>query len=345
MRKPGTGKSWLAGLLCEQLILQGYSVCVIDPEGDYRSLEALPGVMMLGGEDPPPSSRELARALAYSDMSLVIDLSRLSHQAKLEYVDALLPLLATLRRSTGLPHKILLDEAHYFLNGADANTLIDPELAGYILVTYRISALDPGIRTPCDAVVLVTRETDPAEIDTLTSLCRPQPSDAPSRGLFADLHPSEAVLLPGPVESQGGSRRFTLAPRLTEHVRHRSSIWRCRSPRRTHSYSRTAARPDRAPPPEDLCRPAQHAARRPPAEPFSAPRLLAMDRRGVPGSSAGEANSGSEDNANSRVDAGIAGEAIAQAIRARYETVASSLDLVARSVADGVARDDRRTSR
>ena len=33
-----TGKSWIAGLLCEQLILHGYCVCVLDPEGDYRSL-------------------------------------------------------------------------------------------------------------------------------------------------------------------------------------------------------------------------------------------------------------------------------------------------------------------
>jgi len=45
-----SGKSWAAGLLCEQLILHGYSVCMIDPEGDYRSLEALPGVAAIGGE-------------------------------------------------------------------------------------------------------------------------------------------------------------------------------------------------------------------------------------------------------------------------------------------------------
>ena len=31
--EPGSGKSGLAGLLCEQLVLQGYSLCVIDPEG------------------------------------------------------------------------------------------------------------------------------------------------------------------------------------------------------------------------------------------------------------------------------------------------------------------------
>jgi hypothetical protein len=38
---PRSGKSWVAGLLCEQLILARYCVCVIDPEGDYRTLEAL----------------------------------------------------------------------------------------------------------------------------------------------------------------------------------------------------------------------------------------------------------------------------------------------------------------
>src|SRR5690606_4717809 len=54
-----SGKSWIAGLLCEQLILHGYCVCVLDPEGDYRSLEALPGVTVLGGEDPPPTPRDL----------------------------------------------------------------------------------------------------------------------------------------------------------------------------------------------------------------------------------------------------------------------------------------------
>lgn len=31
---PKSGKSWVAGLLCEQLILHGYCVCVLDPEGD-----------------------------------------------------------------------------------------------------------------------------------------------------------------------------------------------------------------------------------------------------------------------------------------------------------------------
>jgi hydroxymethylpyrimidine pyrophosphatase-like HAD family hydrolase len=220
--EPGTGKSWLAGLLCEQSILQGYCVCVIDPEGDYRSLEALPGVIMLGGDDPPPHARDLLRALRHPDVSVIIDLSKISHRAKREYLSTLLPLLVTLRRTTGLPHKILLDEAHYFLGGPETAHLIDPELAGYILVTFRVSGLDPAIRMTGDAVVMVTRETDRDEANTLLQMCRPQPCTTVSPDVFRDLQMTEAALLPGAEEAHGQVCRFQLAPRLTAHVRHRA---------------------------------------------------------------------------------------------------------------------------
>lgn len=218
--EPGTGKSWLAGLLCEQLILQGYCLCIIDPEGDYRSLEALPSVITLGGDDPPPSARELVKALRHPDVSVIVDLSKLPHQMKVEYLDTLLPLLITLRRRTGLPHKILLDEAHYYLGGPDSSRLIDAELAGYILVTYRVSGLADSIRATADAVVLVTRETDSYEAAALLDMCRPQPTA--SANIFRDIAANEAALLPGAEESQGQVRRFTLAPRLTSHVRHQT---------------------------------------------------------------------------------------------------------------------------
>jgi hydroxymethylpyrimidine pyrophosphatase-like HAD family hydrolase len=220
--EPGTGKSWLAGLLCEQLILQGYCVCVIDPEGDYQSLEGLPSVIVLGRDEPPPHARELARALRHPDVSVVIDLSRVTHRSKVEYLETLLPQLVNLRRRTGLPHKILLDEAHYYLGGPAGPDLIDPELAGYILVTYRISGLAPAIRMTKDAVVMVTRETDPHEADTLLAMCKPQPGAPIARSVFADLATREAALLPGTEESCGQIRRFQLAPRLTSHVRHQT---------------------------------------------------------------------------------------------------------------------------
>jgi len=217
--EPGTGKSWVAGALCEQLILQRYSLCIIDPEGDYRSLQALPNVIVLGGDDPPPHARELTRAIQ-PNVSVLIDLSRLSHHQKLEYLQIVLPLLVQLRRDTGLPHKIVLDEAHYFLRGPDVTALVDPDLEGYIFVTYRVSRIDPAVRSTRDAVVIVTRETDPAESAALVALCRP--CTGISSTVFRDLKMNEAVLLPGPDESEGRLRLFRTAPRMTAHVRHQS---------------------------------------------------------------------------------------------------------------------------
>jgi hydroxymethylpyrimidine pyrophosphatase-like HAD family hydrolase len=219
--EPGSGKSWLAGLLCEQLILQGYCLCIIDPEGDYRSLEALPGVIIMGGDDPPPRARELTQALRYPDTSVVIDLSKLPHQNKEEYLDELLPLLATLRRQSGLPHKILIDEAHYYLGEPDGRHLIDAELAGYILVTYRVSGIDQHVCAAGDTVVIVTRETDAHEQATLRAICEATGGAVPE-GVFENLSLSEAALLPGAEESHGAVRRFRIGPRLTSHVRHRT---------------------------------------------------------------------------------------------------------------------------
>jgi hydroxymethylpyrimidine pyrophosphatase-like HAD family hydrolase len=218
--EPGTGKSWLAGLLCEQLILQGYCLCIIDPEGDYRALERLPGVITLGGDDPPPGARELARALRHADVSVIVDLSKIAHRDKCDYLRVLLPTLVGLRRTTGLPHKILLDEAHYFLSGDDVAQAIDCELAGYIFVTYRVSSLPAVVRNTSDAVVIVTRETDPEESKTLLTMCRP--CGGVSTTVFRNLNPTEAALLPGAEEAHGEVRPFQVAPRLTAHVRHRT---------------------------------------------------------------------------------------------------------------------------
>jgi hydroxymethylpyrimidine pyrophosphatase-like HAD family hydrolase len=219
--EPGSGKSWLAGLLCEQLILQGYCLCIIDPEGDYRSLEALPGVVIMGGDDPPPRTRELTQALRYPDTSVVIDLSKLPHQDKEEYLRELLPLLATLRRQSGLPHKILIDEAHYYLGEPYGRHLVDAELAGYILVTYRVSGIDQQVCAAGDTVVIVTRETDVQEQATLRGMCEGMVGAVPE-SVFEDLGLSEAALLPGAEESHGTVRRFQIGPRLTSHVRHRT---------------------------------------------------------------------------------------------------------------------------
>jgi hypothetical protein len=220
---PKSGKSWLAGLLSEQLILHGYCVCVIDPEGDYRSLESLPGVSVLGGEDPAPTPRELLRALHYPDRSVVIDLSRMSHDEKVEYTRSTLRALNVMRRRTGLPHRIVVDEAHYFLHGDDARELIDLDRNGYTFVTYRASRL-PEALLDATEVMVVTCESNPAEIDALFKRCAPCQTVDGARerwSMLAHLTLGQAVALPVTEEAGGQLVPFSLGQRLTPHVRHR----------------------------------------------------------------------------------------------------------------------------
>jgi hypothetical protein len=219
---PKSGKSWVTGLMCEQLILYGYCLCVLDPEGDYRSLEALPGVTVLGGSDPLPRPRDLLRILRHADVSIVLDLSHVTQDEKTEYLRNVLPALATLRRRTGLPHGIVLDEAHYFLHAVDVRSLLDLELNGYTLVSYRASRLHRDVLTASQAI-LVTRESDPHEVRALYELCRTcagRRTEPEWEQLFGSLTIGEAVLLPVTEEAAGEVRRIRLAPRLTPHVRH-----------------------------------------------------------------------------------------------------------------------------
>ena len=216
-----SGKSWIAGLLCEQMILHGYCVCVLDPEGDYRSLEALPGVAVVGGDEPPPSPRQLMRALRYPDRSVVVDLSRLPQNEKVDYIRAALPALNVLRQHVGLPHRIVIDEAHYFLHGEEAARLLDLDRNGYTVVTYCASRL-PAALLRATEVILVTCESNPAEVAALRGLNESGAASAPHEwNRLGLLRPAQAVALPMTAEAEGQLRVFTVARRLTPHVRHR----------------------------------------------------------------------------------------------------------------------------
>jgi hypothetical protein len=215
---PRSGKSWATGLFCEQLMLHDYCTCVIDPEGDYEQLEALPRVLTWSGGDPLPSLPDLARVLRHPDMSVVINLSHVQYKEKVEYLKTLLPMLASLRRSTGLPHRIVVDEAHYFLNESNVKELLDLDLGAYTLVTYRPSDLHPDVRKAIE-VICATRISDPQEAKAMQTMFGDGSGDWGAT--LAGLADGEAVLLPR-AGAPGTLQRFTLRPRLTSHVRHRS---------------------------------------------------------------------------------------------------------------------------
>jgi hydroxymethylpyrimidine pyrophosphatase-like HAD family hydrolase len=214
-----SGKSHVAGLLAEQLITQRYAVCVIDPEGDYRALESLPGVVLLGS-DGPPHLEAIDQLVRHPELSLVIGLSSLDLGEKRASVAAIMPHLAAMRRQRGVPHRIVLDEAHYFLQPGERCPLSDGDLAAWTLVTYRLAALHPDV---CAAAPLIisTRLTDQSEVRALLALGGGTAHRPRWAEVLANLPIGEAVLLQGAAEESAQPVRCRLAPRLTAHVRHR----------------------------------------------------------------------------------------------------------------------------
>lgn len=134
-----------------------------------------------------------------------------------QFVDAVVA--ETLRRNTGLPHRIVVDEAHYFLHDSDVLQILDLDLGAYTLVTYRPSDLNSDVRKAME-VVVVTRITEPQEAKAIQTMFGNGARDWSAT--LAGLADGEAVLLPSAQEALGKVQRFSWIPRLTAHVRHRS---------------------------------------------------------------------------------------------------------------------------
>ena len=217
---PRSGKSWIAGLVCEQLIFKGYSLCILDPEGDYTQLDSLTGVIVHRLGQGTDSFPDLERILRQPALSLVVDMSAIVAGAKPALVRSFLERVNALRRSVGLPHRVVLDEAHYFLGRPEDAQLFDRELGGYLLVTYRITDLSSDVLNATDCVI-VTRVTDRRLAAGLLALVPAVPASSDLPDTLTGLAIGEALLLPGSPESGNEATRFRIDPRQTAHVRHR----------------------------------------------------------------------------------------------------------------------------
>ena len=216
-----SGKSWLAGALVERLVAARYAVCVIDPEGDYRVLSRLPGMAWTEIEKPADVDRALARLRQDPTASVVLDLSNLSHAAKVAIIGRALRSIREMRRLGGRPHWVLVDEAHYSLHGdgveADELGLED---GGFCLVTYQSSELRDDVVRAVD-VFLLARTTVAAELAFLRAQL-PMTDDGVDAavGALTRLPRGEFLMVRRSAEDHSGMFTFVAAPRQTVHVRH-----------------------------------------------------------------------------------------------------------------------------
>jgi hydroxymethylpyrimidine pyrophosphatase-like HAD family hydrolase len=191
----GMGKSYLAGLLAERWIDAGYAVLVIDPEGDHIGLAQRPGVHLVDAAAHLPSPSDLLAIARPGRASLVLDLSGLPGEAKARYVRRLPAAVAAERAEHGVPHWVITDEAHLtMLNGLapPGPGLAEP---GTCIVTWRAEILPAAYRDTVD-LTLATTTAPPAANASMA---------VPRATIAVNGHQP---------------RRFTVAARISPHVRH-----------------------------------------------------------------------------------------------------------------------------
>ena len=138
----GAGKSYLAGLLAERWIEAGYSVLVVDREGDHLGLATRPGVHLVDAAEHLPTPSDLLTIARPNRASVVLDLSGLSTDAKLDYVQGLPAAISAERALHGIPHWVIHDEAQQELWAAETPTAkIAAAEPGLCLVTWQPDSL------------------------------------------------------------------------------------------------------------------------------------------------------------------------------------------------------------
>ncbi len=169
----GYSKSWLACRLADGLIGGGYQLLGLDPVGDLSALSRHASCLSLGREEVPAINL-IVQLLAETDLSVVLDLSRVpTPEEQVLYTTGLLRRVLEMRRRLGKPHWILIDEAQDLLGGRDNPArlplLQSFESFGVCLVTWQPSRLDQAVLERMHGFVL-TRHRLSREVDCLSRL-------------------------------------------------------------------------------------------------------------------------------------------------------------------------------
>jgi hydroxymethylpyrimidine pyrophosphatase-like HAD family hydrolase/CheY-like chemotaxis protein len=240
-----SGKSWLAGLITEELFRLGYQVCIIDPEGDYRAIASMTHSLHLGVSDAPlPPVADLINLMEWHAVSLVLDLSTRTPEERVAYVLEFLRALRGLRTRRGRPHWFLIDEAQSFCppeGGELTNLLLDGMLEGLGvgLVSYRPSQLSPLLLEKLDHCLL-TRLINPEELHALAPYLKqfeegPEVLDQISRLPVGQTYLCSNVYKPL-TSSLQSPVRFQTGPRSIPHIRHLQKYLRAPLPEQKRFY-------------------------------------------------------------------------------------------------------------
>jgi HAD superfamily hydrolase (TIGR01484 family) len=184
----GSGKSTLTTGLLERLSKAGYQFAIIDPEGDYASLDQ---AVVLGGLPRTPLVTEVIDVLRDPSHNVVVNLLGAAVAHRPETFAQLVPALAELRGRTGRPHWLVIDEAHHMLptawEPASDTAMVRPH--GTIYVTVHPGSVAPSILGAIDTLLALGER--PAE--TVLELCQAAGRTPPRMQVPEQLPPGAAL--------------------------------------------------------------------------------------------------------------------------------------------------------
>jgi HAD superfamily hydrolase (TIGR01484 family) len=108
----GAGKSSYVTWLTERMVQAHQGFCIVDPEGDYLNLK---DAVTIGGLTAPPTTEESVHHLLRAELNVVVSALALNAEERIQLFGDLLPFLQALRKASGRPYWLILDEAHYML--------------------------------------------------------------------------------------------------------------------------------------------------------------------------------------------------------------------------------------
>jgi hydroxymethylpyrimidine pyrophosphatase-like HAD family hydrolase len=213
----GMGKSYLAGLLAEEVTELGYSAVVVDIEGDHLGLDDLRGVLSVGGPEPLPRPDEVHRLVRHRFGSVVLDLSLLAPEQQDAYIERIPRAMERERSATGLPHWIFVDEAHRLVNSdPTATRMFEQSQRGVCLVSYRPEHIT-GVSPDDVDVVILTPGLEPEQVARMARATGRTPQHIAA--MLTDASLGEAIIIE-PTTPPDQDRRFNVGTRRTSHVRH-----------------------------------------------------------------------------------------------------------------------------
>jgi hypothetical protein len=184
----GSGKSTFATGLLESLQKREFQVCLIDPEGDYGSVE---GALMVGDEKNSASEDQVLQALQRPSVQVVVNLVGIPIEDRPAFFARLLPQLEAMRLRTGRPHWIVVDESHHMFPSESHphSAQLAPESTNLVLITVHPDRVSPSVLRHINIVAVIGNSPR----DVIEGFAEAVGIPAPE-GEFSDLSAGRALL-------------------------------------------------------------------------------------------------------------------------------------------------------